>query len=252
MVIRTLKYAVVLGATVICLVPAFWVIAYFYEIHAAKGPVENTADAIVVFSGDWGRISAGADLLKKGFAPRLLIVGQDNDAEVVAVSKAQPLLSTCCITVKPRSKTTLEDAISTSGWVQETGVKSLILVTSDYHIPRAVLELRRALPTTRIRPVSVATGPLDVPMVWQNSNRARLIRSQLMKFAAASIPGMRDNLDTPVARRVLLCLSEDLSLPLRGMPCEADDVTDRHDPAKKPPVPSKLNVGNGSTAEKRK
>ena len=57
--------------------------------------------------------------------------------------------------------TTLGNAQETAEWSQAMRFDSLIVVTADYHMPRAMLELRGAMPDTRLTAYPVATSVVD-------------------------------------------------------------------------------------------
>jgi uncharacterized SAM-binding protein YcdF (DUF218 family) len=65
------------------------------------------------------------------------------------------------------------------------GYHSLILVTADYHTPRAALELRAMLPEARIIPYPVITPDLDARHWQDTSSGARLMVSEYLKYLVA-------------------------------------------------------------------
>jgi hypothetical protein len=99
-------------------------------------------DGIVALSGDPERIVAAVDLLDRGYGDRLLIAGVDNGDEIARLYPAHRELFECCIRLDPRSHNTVEDAATIQRWAVENRLQSLIVVTSDFHMPRALLELQ--------------------------------------------------------------------------------------------------------------
>lgn len=112
-------------------------------------PLEGRrTDAIVVPTGGLGRIPRGIMLLQAGEAKRMLITGTDPEvrpAELAAAYKAPRRLFTCCIDLGQEAVDTRTNADETAAWVRHHGFTSVRLVTSEWHLPRAKLELTNAL-----------------------------------------------------------------------------------------------------------
>jgi uncharacterized SAM-binding protein YcdF (DUF218 family) len=107
------------------------------------------SDGIVVLTGGAGRIDRGLELMEKGKARRMLISGVDLEvkpAELAAQYKRPMTLFTCCIDLGFRALDTRSNGLETARWVAKNKVKTLRLVTHDWHMRRARLELRLALP----------------------------------------------------------------------------------------------------------
>ena len=62
------------------------------------------------------------------------------------------------------------------------GFHSLILVTSDFHMPRAMLELRAALPDAHITPYAVRTSELDAKHWWRSREGVRRMTLEYVKY----------------------------------------------------------------------
>ena len=114
---------------------------------------EVVADAIVVPTGGDRRIEAGLTLLATGHAKHLFITGVHPGVThntITAMWQSEPPLPDCCITLGHRATTTIQNAAETKDWVEDKDYKSIILVTSNYHMNRAWLELMHALPGIKI------------------------------------------------------------------------------------------------------
>ncbi len=160
-----LKWRWVLAAVVIAAILDF---NGFREDAARALPGDVTdADGIVVLTGGSGlRIAAGMDLLATGIGERLLISGVNPDVtldQLAASAGGDPGLYECCVDIGYQATTTLENAEEVSAWAETNGYDRLVLVTSNYHMPRARFLLSRdaegvefiAYPvTTRIDPVN--------------------------------------------------------------------------------------------------
>ncbi|MBN8816554.1 MAG: YdcF family protein [Sphingomonas sp.] len=112
-------------------------------------PVEGVAtDAIVVPTGGPGRIDRGLDLIAKHQAKRMLITGVGPNVrpiELAKTNRAPIALFACCVDLGHEAVDTRSNAMETADWVKVHGYKSVRLVTSDWHMARASMELRAAL-----------------------------------------------------------------------------------------------------------
>ena len=110
----------------------------------------RTTDAIVVPTGGGGRIARGIALMEDKAAKRMLITGADpqvRPAELAAAANAPRSLFACCIDLGKEAVDTRSNAEETATWVRKHKYTSVRLVTSDWHVPRARLELTYALGT---------------------------------------------------------------------------------------------------------
>jgi uncharacterized SAM-binding protein YcdF (DUF218 family) len=122
----------------------------------AVPPATQKTDAIVVLTGAEGRVDAGLKLLKDGAADKLFISGVNKKVNVAALTRGKKV--PCCITLGYEATDTKGNADETAHWVKDHDIKSIRLVTSSYHIPRALLELGRQMPGVTILNHPVKTG----------------------------------------------------------------------------------------------
>lgn len=125
------------------------------------GPPPRAADAIFVLTGGEGRIQEGFRAWSGGAARELYILGAGRRVPVARIVPEGSRISAealARIHVEGWSENTLENAFSAKSAVGEGKYSSVILVTSDYHVPRAVLAFRKVLPrevslsAIRVRP----------------------------------------------------------------------------------------------------
>lgn len=151
---RFIHFATLLGSIVLGILVAGFLIYLAVTImwQGDKASVEK-ADAIIVLTGGKGRIETAFDLLLDDKAERLLITGVNNettladiiDIQTLPAQSLNQLKSHCCITLDYAADTTEANAREANEWVTRHNVKTVILVTASYHMPRAALLFDRAL-----------------------------------------------------------------------------------------------------------
>jgi len=147
------------------------------------------ADGIVALTGAGSneRIQAALGLLEDGLGKRVLVSGVNREAsreDVRAATRAVRRLYDCCVDLGFEAATTVGNARETDGWVKAMRYHSLIIVTADYHMPRAMLELRAGLPDVALQAYPVATKTLDAHGWWRTGRGARLLAMEYMKYLA--------------------------------------------------------------------
>lgn len=127
-----------------------WALGFLWfglALPQPAGPART--DAIVVPTGSGGRIPRGLAMLRAEQADRLLVTGVDDDVrpnEFAAEYEVPEALMECCVTLGFAALDTRGNARETADWVRGHGVGTVRLVTSDWHMRRAALELESALP----------------------------------------------------------------------------------------------------------
>ncbi len=105
-------------------------------------------DAVVVLTGGKGRIERGLAVLEQGQAKRMLVSGVDPSVHIADLAKLQgapPALFNCCVDLGKEAVDTRTNADETALWLGRKGYKSVRLVTTNWHMARARLELSRAV-----------------------------------------------------------------------------------------------------------
>jgi uncharacterized SAM-binding protein YcdF (DUF218 family) len=120
-------------------------------------------DGVVVLTGGEGRIEQGLSVLTARHAGRLLISGVDRDVRRVELEALYPKQSAqfaCCVDLGFKAVDTRSNALETARWVERNRAKSIRLVTSDWHMRRARLELDMLIdPNVRVVEDAVPTNP---------------------------------------------------------------------------------------------
>jgi uncharacterized SAM-binding protein YcdF (DUF218 family) len=142
-------------------------------VASTPAPEPAHADGIVALTGSSSvRIEAAVQLLEDGKAARLL----------VSVAHDFGRAFNCCVDLGFRAANTQGNAQETANWAAYHGYRSLIVVTADYHMPRAILELQAAMPRVALHPYPVVTSTVDARRWWRNQGDARRLVVEYCKY----------------------------------------------------------------------
>jgi uncharacterized SAM-binding protein YcdF (DUF218 family) len=190
---RALRRAAFGAAIVLCFAALASIAGFFGFVNSldrAERDPPGAADAIVALTGGAQRIGDAIELLGRGFGTRLLITGvneRTSREEIARLSPGQRRLVECCVDLDYRARNTVGNAEETRRWVRENGFKSLIVVTSNYHMPRTMAELDYALPQIRKVPHPVVTRAVDPGGWWASLSATRLLASEYAKYVMVAI-----------------------------------------------------------------
>lgn len=143
-------------------------------------------DAIVVLTGGADRLQAGLDLLGSQLATRVFVSGVDQGTGQKDLQDRLPEsreMLTCCVDLGHEALDTRDNAKETALWMHKQGYRSLRLVTSAYHMPRALLRFRHAMPDFRIVPHPVESAHVKLDEWWFWPGTAHLLASEFNKYA---------------------------------------------------------------------
>jgi uncharacterized SAM-binding protein YcdF (DUF218 family) len=164
--------------------------AHFLSLTSLKTPPEKfQAEGIVAMTGGADRINVALDLLNRDHSRRLLISGVHPIAsadDLARLSGHDPALFACCVDLDKRARNTIDNARETARWAQRHGLTSLVIVTSHYHLPRTMLELRQAMPKTRLTGYPVKPELNGQDALPRSLKRLRIIVVEYMKYLLAS------------------------------------------------------------------
>ena len=185
-----LRACVVAMLAIVFVVAAVGFIGFLSQLHGIEAKPARRADGIVVLTGGSSRVSDAMELLADGYGKRLLISGvhPTNDASDISrsLSDNQSLLG-CCVDLDRSAVNTRSNATETRRWVHERGFKSLIVVTSNYHMPRAIVELSHAMPDIALIPFVVVGDKWRDEPWWASGATLRLVLSEYVKYVAAEL-----------------------------------------------------------------
>ena len=160
---------------------AVGLLLFYAQIPQSKSEFsENSADAIVVLTGDEGRLEYGLELLATRKAKILFISGAGEKVTTSDIVSQAPQnfhneINSKQIILGHKAENTIGNAEEIKSWLTKTSYKKIILITSDYHMPRSLYEIASALPNITIFPAPVL------------SHRSDLILSEYHKYIASNL-----------------------------------------------------------------
>jgi uncharacterized SAM-binding protein YcdF (DUF218 family) len=156
------------------------------NVHETEEP---RADAIVVVTGGEDRIGAALGLLRQRSGRRLLISGVNPRTSAAAIrdqTGERRQLFECCVDIGREASDTIGNAEETRDWAAAHGYRSLIVVTSSYHMPRTLIEFSRAMPDRAFIPHPVLSRLMRDRSWWQHPGSLRVLLNEYVKFIASA------------------------------------------------------------------
>lgn len=183
------------GVAALLVIALIWtagLFAFAARVQQSTPPEEPApADGIVVLTGANSneRIRAAVTLLSEGLGKRVLVSGVNREVsreQLRTVSRTVRRLYDCCVDLGFNADDTVGNARETAEWAKAMRFKSLIVVTSDYHMPRAMLELRAVMrpPQTTLQTYAAPTAALQSRHWWRSPGAGRLMVVEYCKYLA--------------------------------------------------------------------
>jgi len=167
---------------------ALWVagfIVFLLAVFTASPPNPlPPADGIVALTGGDDRVSEALALLAAHEAPRLLISGAGRGTNLGDFTPDDAAAATkyaASITVGHMADSTHGNALEAAAWANEYHMHALIIVTADYHMPRALQEIQAALPGVTLIPDPVRPPAMRKLFSWPT---LRLLSGEYTKYLA--------------------------------------------------------------------
>src|SRR6202045_1342498 len=185
-----LRAMIVAALAVVFVAVSIGFVGFISQLRGAETRPAHTADGIVVLTGGSSRVSDAMELLADGYGQRLLISGVHPTNAASDISRSLPdnqSLLNCCVDLARSAVNTRSNAAETGRWARERGFKSLIVVTSNYHMPRAIVELSHAMPDVTLIHLAVVGVKWREDPWWTNGATMRLLLSEYVKYVAAEV-----------------------------------------------------------------
>jgi uncharacterized SAM-binding protein YcdF (DUF218 family) len=181
--------AAALSATTAVLAAGLGFLYFIYTLERSEPRTVRKADGIVALTGGADRIGDAVQRLAQGGGRRLLISGVGHEVTAETLAARSPDLRRwlrCCVDLGHAARNTVGNAKEIRYWAASHGYRSLLVVTSSYHMPRSLVELRRQLPDIELIPAPVVTARFQAMDFWQHPEVLKTIGLEYMKFLAAT------------------------------------------------------------------
>jgi uncharacterized SAM-binding protein YcdF (DUF218 family) len=192
-----------------CVLSWFGGFLAFVSMLPQTATLPAKADAIVVLTGGSLRLQAGVMLLEEGYASKLFVSGVHKSAGLKSISAALqsehnrapippsaednsgtqprppdkiPDLSELNITLGHEALTTVGNAREVAAWIKGQKIKTVILVTSSYHMPRSMAEFQYAMPDVEFHPYAVFSKEVRQDSWWHWPGTFVLLASEFNKY----------------------------------------------------------------------
>ena len=180
-----LTMAAAATGAVLLVVGFFW---FVMRIPSEEVQLDRKADGIVVLTGAAARIPDAIELLADERGKRLLITGVYRATSSHEIAHITPLYSkyfACCIDLDRSALNTFGNALQARRWAREHNFNSLIIVTSNWHMPRAMAELEHQLPDVKLIAYPVISEKLKDDPWLSKFATARLLFAEYLKYLLA-------------------------------------------------------------------
>lgn len=151
----------------------------FYRM-IQKEPSTAPADAIIVFNGFRERVEAGYKLAGREYAPNLVVSPADS-YHLTRYNRQYGLPASVHIIAEDKARTTFENAFYCGRIIRKNQFRSIILVTSLYHLPRSLFLCKAVLLGQDIK-VHTYCPPTDRNKLWTTSGGRKLFISEMIRF----------------------------------------------------------------------
>lgn len=188
-VMRHVRFVVAAIAVLALILTAgfFW---FAGRVPDEEVALDRDADGIVVLTGGAARINDAIELLASGRGKRLLISGVHPTTRSIELARLVPeykRMFSCCIDLGHSAINTIGNAVETRHWARDRGFHSLVVVTSSYHMPRAMAELAHQLPDVTLIPFPVVPEKRRGEPWWSSAATTRLMVTEYLKYLLALV-----------------------------------------------------------------
>lgn len=168
------------GILLLCLSWGVGLLYFVYLIPFYPPKPTVATDGMVIFTGGKTRLKTALSLFQQKKSKYLLISGANPESPSKDIVGQSPVIPE--ITLGYEALNTSGNAKETAAWVKENHIKTLRLITSNYHMPRSLFELRHLLPDVKIFPQPVIGSRFSKVFWWTHRPTLFLVVQEYHKF----------------------------------------------------------------------
>ena len=171
-------------------------LTFMAEVENRLPALPHEINGIVILTGTPARLTAGFDLLKENDGARLLVPGVNSKVtrETLRQATGQSAeLMDCCVDLGRLARNTEGNAYETSLWAKSNDFNSLAIVTSAYHMPRSLVELKRQMPDINLIAYPVASDTLELTGWWKNPRAFMVVAGEFNKYVFSLVRARLDD-----------------------------------------------------------
>ena len=187
--VRKAACAILAGGAFLAAALLLGFVGFALSLPREEFSIPVQAEGVVALTGGSDRVLDAATLLASGQARRMLITGVNPSTRSSLLAKILPVsreLFECCVDLGYQALDTAGNAKETRDWAREHNItRSLIIVTSNYHMPRALVEISAALPKVELYPFPVVSEHIDVADWISDLRVARFVGKEYMKYVGS-------------------------------------------------------------------
>ena len=158
---------------------------YMKEVRGYSTVSSFDVEGLVVLTGGRGRLFSAMELLAENPSnKRLLMTGISKKTSLnnLRLLVGNSTLLACCVDVGYAGQDTKGNARETAAWVQTHGYKSIMVITSGYHLPRSLRLLHKAMPEVTLVPYAVWDASMAKDSWWNSFYGWKIMLTEYGKY----------------------------------------------------------------------
>ena len=178
----TIKRALYIIAVLLTVAVGYDFSMFIRIAYADNSALSAKYDAVVVLTGGFGRVNKGIELIRNKKADVLFISGVNKAVTADYVKNVNGLDGKVNLYLGYLARNTYENAAEVASFVKENNIRNMVLVTSAYHIPRALYEFKVLNLDVNVALFRVFAEGKEAKKWWKNRKSLRLVVTEYCKY----------------------------------------------------------------------